>query len=1128
MTQLTTPRPIIQSNPTPFPQPKQASEGPGILGAIGAAISTEWAGAWLLRSGARNQIEDDPDYRPSIEDIEQLGEGIDPGLWGAFSGARSADEAQLIREQMLDVQDKRNQLRSLGYGGVALQLGAAVLDPTFILAAGGATAISGGAGGLAAVATKGNRLRRLATAGFIAGAAEGGVESYIVSQDPERDAMGILYAALGAGTFAGVGTELTTILAKRRAMLDKMDEAKRALELEEVIEEGAELTEEGKQYFAVVKNDDGVRRLTEGSELDEDDVVGFIVTSDDLQRGDDITGITDEGFVAADEFTGSLNAQQRDALRRRIQQRRTIKAADRLDLGRTDPDRPVPRAGEAGTRWDRALSMLRFSMAGTLARSQSNTVREAAIKLADDTLAHLRGLPVRVSASEWRTRQLNRATADFYRDAEPAFKSWLKTQDQTGWRDIANRREDFFELVTQQIRFGNQTNADVIKVAKNIQRQQGELLELARNMGVKGFDEVTQNDQYIMRMPSMRKIRDLYARGFTEEQLAGMLSRALMAGSDEVEQEVAERIGRGYLKRLEEADTDRAINRALGREGGPPRSNVASQEQIIREVLEEEGVDPRVIEDLLFDLNRGRASQPGTPPRAKRRVRFDEGYEEVVDGQTLRFDDLTENNAESLFLSYADQMYGTMAGNEFLASMGVESFETLAKRMVREGASDRELARVEALYRNAVGLRIGSTGRFAEAARLMRGFQYLRVMNQVGFAQLAEIPITIAEVGFRTAIESMPALKGIFRNAQDGRLSNQLLREIEAIWGSGTDVLRNQPMIRFDGTDTAFGQRGTDFEFNMRRAQRFVTRISGFAAVDTALQRWSMIAGMNKWADIARTGKVPSERRLMAIGLDQKMAARITKQIQRHSSVEAGALGGAKMNRLNLDDWTDKRAAAMFVESMQTWSRRTVQQNDIGQMSLWMTSDLGKTLIQFRSFVISAWEKQLLYGLSNVDVTTAQTWLMTSVAAGMAYTAQQYINSIGRPDAEEFRREKLSEQMIARAAFARAGWTSLMPGAIDFGLLRTGRPGLFSGTRSTQLATDLFAGNPTIDFVDNLIGGGIKAFLGPPLNDEYDFSQRDFKDIYRLLPFSNAFGVQSVMDNLSANVFDLPERSRDN
>ena len=235
MTQLTNPRPVIQANPTPFPQAPSGDGGPGILGAVGAAISTEWASAWFFRDAERGSLQPDPSYNPSIEDIEKLGEGIDTGLWGAFSSARSEAEALLVREQMLDVQEKRNQLRSLGYTGLALQLGAAVLDPTFILAAGGATAVSGGVGGLAAVATKADRVRRLATAGIIAGAAEGGVEAYISSQDPERDAMGILYAALGAGTFAGVGSEITTILAKRRAMLDKMDEAKRALELEEVI-----------------------------------------------------------------------------------------------------------------------------------------------------------------------------------------------------------------------------------------------------------------------------------------------------------------------------------------------------------------------------------------------------------------------------------------------------------------------------------------------------------------------------------------------------------------------------------------------------------------------------------------------------------------------------------------------------------------------------------------------------------------------------------------------------------------------------------------------------------------------------------------------------------------------------
>jgi hypothetical protein len=190
-----------------------------------------------------------------------------------------------------------------------------------------------------------------------------------------------------------------------------------------------------------------------------------------------------------------------------------------------------------------------------------------------------------------------------------------------------------------------------------------------------------------------------------------------------------------------------------------------------------------------------------------------------------------------------------------------------------------------------------------------------------------------------------------------------------------------------------------------------------------------------------------------------------------------------------------------------------------------MTSDVGKVIMQFRSFVAVAWAKQTVHGFHMRDAQTLIGWSAAVLLGGLSYVAQTVANSVGHKDADSFLEERLSMDNIAAAAFNRAGWASLMPMGVDAiwtDVLRF-HP-IFRYGRTSGLASNPLGGNPTADLVFNAAGRALPSgILAPILNPDEGFTQKDARGILGAAVFGNALGVRNVTNWLLGDVLELPE-----
>ena len=546
----------------------------------------------------------------------------------------------------------------------------------------------------------------------------------------------------------------------------------------------------------------------------------------------------------------------------------------------------------------------------------------------------------------------------------------------------------------------------------------------------------------------------------------------------------------------------------------------------IRQFMQDAGIHDTRIDEVLDSVSR--PSKDG-PARLKQRFDFDMSYsitgrDKNGEMKVLKMTDLFERNLDRLVPMYGRQVAGHIA---FAKYMGIKSrgdFQKLralaadpSVNTLSDGETKRGLKYMDYLYDAITGnpLEADPGSALSVWGRRIRDFNFLRTMNQVGFAQAVESARALAQIGLAPFLRQMPVLKEFRSLAKDGKLSNQLLREMEAMIGIGTFRLRNQV---FTGAANEGEFAGGRLDQALHRGKNITATISGMNFI-TELQSKMAAAGMaQRVADMVRKGTLSkgNVRELASLGIDEKMAERIAEGVDAHARFGAGKA----LHELNLEEWTDQEAANALIMGINRSARRLVQENSYGTSNPFMHSTAGKFLFQFRSFMMNAFFKQTLHGVAMRDAANTVGLLTTSLLGGMSYTLQTLLNETD----EEKLDKKLAPEKIALAGFNRSGYSSLIPATTDtaIGLLTGGTVGgLFAHGRSSGLGTGLIAGNPSVDLADK----GAQALAGGPnalLRDDYALSQADVRAMAGVLPYQNALGIRR---GISALLEGLPRES---
>lgn len=747
---------------------------------------------------------------------------------------------------------------------------------------------------------------------------------------------------------------------------------------------------------------------------------------------------------------------------------------------------------------------------------------------------------VRISAEEKVEADFRAWDAAWKAVLQPNLDKWLKA-NKASWFDYG-ATERYMDLVGRAARLDNldlELDPHVRAAASAWKSTAAKLLQWGKEHGVKGFDTIRPSDTYVTRRWNLKAIDAL-----GENTATRLIADAIMDGTRMAARQAAGEATEEATELLQEEAL--AISKALITSIRRQRFGdfevaqgfSGADTKLMRQMLEDgHGIDPDVINNIIGKFEAKPRDADGKLSAAKRRVNLDENYRARIgsSGEEIGIADLLDNNIDRLATGYMRQLFGAGHMQQYLRRYAytsgageevIPSFAQVRDIAMRDikGDPTSYLNKLDYLHDVVVGRNVsGKASPAWEYARLLRNFNFIRLMGQAGVAQLTEIGGVLSAGGLRTTVANVPTLRSFFKRAANGQLEDDFAREMEAVFAPGTDYMRNIPGVGADDYGT-YNTAATDkrwfrkADFVLQRGTQITSTISGMRHIDAGLKRLNYAVILNRFAQDAKAGKRLTRNRLHALGLTEEMADRIQEQLRQHVK---WADGNKRVRLIDWEKWTDGDAASAFRYAVDRYARRTVQENSRGAMPQLASSHLSKIFLQFRSFMLGAYTKLMLAGFHQRDWQFFSMVAWSSFIGSMTYTGQTYVNSIGAPDQDTILKERLTLTEIGKAGFQRTGVASVAPMLIDMGLGFTGVDPLFQYGRTTGLTTGLF-GNPTLDLFDTAQRVA-RNTMRAATDDDYDLSQRNLADIGSLMPFKSAFLFRNMLAALGST---LPEDNR--
>ena len=1031
--------------------------------AVDAAFAEENTMSWIF-----NGLEDhEPDRKFDLtpELIEQYTEGVPEDRKDYVVDAVSLPHLQKLHDRAKESLKNQDTLAKYGWGGVGLQMAAATLDVPAIAA----TIATEGIAAPLIWGGKATRLARTFRAATASSASAAAIEAYLVSQNNMKDPYDILYAAGGGFLLGGAVAEAKGVFGK--ASKERYQQA----------------------------------------------AMNTMKYADDAQSADVNQAMIDRGFdtgIGAAENPASRPVQEMD-IRRGIQER--IDDADEEPMA--------------------AFGKIRFDMVGQLKSSTLGISRRIAGILGEDAVE-----PGEITADLIKTVGTKVTSNKFYQGYEAGYDGWAKSSGVNwGGRKLESRRGEFGKLVSDEIESpGTSTDPNVLAVAQNTSKLFRNMLQEAKRAGVKGFDDIPEDLTYFTHLWDGHRLLKA-EEDFGTKGVQGLLKKSLLSANRTMDDDLAEAIAKGMFNKIAKNE--------VGMDAGLARIFSTSNKEALRDILlEEELLDEVRVDRLLSQLD---MDKEGVPARAKRRLKFDMSSTEELNGKTLHIKELMERDTEAVVNSYINSMQGKIA----LAKKGIFSdgdFEAIKKDILEEGKklggegrrqADKDIEKLNVLYALVSGRTSPLIGDPSSTAnrmiRLLMDYNFIRVMNQVGFAQISELGNAVSIDGTVALMRVMPDMGAMIRRTADGELEDLVARDVEAFVGSGVDRVIQQSMNKHSVEDMYGLGKGDRIDRaigGMNKLKRLTADLSGLAPITVALERAAAKVAVQSLVDVAsgvkklrmkKLGKSTLDQdiaaRLKSFGLDEAMWPRVVNQIKENTVTNPSMfLRSRKVKSINMSEWTDIEARDAFGYAVARWTRQSIQQNDVGNLNIHMTSTMGKIFTQFRAFMLVSHSKQFLHNIKRNDFAAYQAMMWSTFYGAMAYTAQTHVNAIGRDDKAEFLKERLSAEEIGKMAFARSSWAALFPSAADMLAWSTGYEPMFSYKRSTGLATGFLSGAPMVNLLDTagkVLQGGGRSLLNP----DYQWSRGQQRALNSLLPFQNAIGIKNILNQM---VEGSPEQAK--
>lgn len=392
----------------------------------------------------------------------------------------------------------------------------------------------------------------------------------------------------------------------------------------------------------------------------------------------------------------------------------------------------------------------------------------------------------------------------------------------------------------------------------------------------------------------------------------------------------------------------------------------------------------------------------------------------------------------------------------------------------------------------------------------VRSLNYMRLLGGVTASSFPDVAMPTLVHGFGRYMRDglIPLarnLKGIKLSVEEARLA-----------GAVTELELNGRLQTLAEITDPYA-RGTSFERFVSNGANTFSKVTGLAYWNQAQKSIASVITQKRILDnidIMTSGRrlKPKENEYMAfLGIDSDMIGRIAKQVKAHGSVEEGGIRLA-----GVDNWTDTQARSALFAALNKDVNRTIVTKSIGDVPLFMNTEVGKTLTQFKSFAMASNQRVLMAGLQRADAATLQGASMM-IALGMAVHAFKTWESGRTLDTSP-------ESMLING-IDRSGLISVLMEVNNIAE-KGGFPGL-ARLAGAPPARRFASRSAAEALVGPTFGTAVNMFEVSNALNSGEMTERDLHNIRKLMPYQNLLMFRKILDEAEgglANTLGLDKK----
>lgn len=502
--------------------------------------------------------------------------------------------------------------------------------------------------------------------------------------------------------------------------------------------------------------------------------------------------------------------------------------------------------------------------------------------------------------------------------------------------------------------------------------------------------------------------------------------------------------------------------------------------------------------------------------------------ERLLKIETAKIHDFVENDIETVMRAQMRTMsadielakkFGSVDLKEEIRKVNDETNAKIAQATTAKERQALEKARKDAV-RDIEGIRDRLRGTYrlpadpsslvVRAGRVARNLNYVRLLGGMTISAVPDMAKVVFQHGLTSTFRD--GFVPMIRNFQAFRLA---ANEVKAAGTALDMILDSRTMAMADIVDE-FGHH-SKFERGLSALSTKFGVVSLMAPWNAAMKQFAGLVTMNNILRAAERvgagqGSEKQIRNLASSGIDAGMARRIAKQFADHGEDVDGTLVAKG------EAWTDKAALEAFRAAVVREVDRIVVTP--GQdKPLWMSTELGKTVGQFKSFSVSTMQRTMLAGLQQRDAATLNGLMLMMGLGAVSYYLKQV--SAGQPVTD-------SPAVWVAEAFDRSGIAGWLMEVNNISEKATrGRVGVsaLTGQQISRYATRNVTGaflGPSADAVSDIFQVSGSIFAG-------DTTKGDLRRARQLVPLQNLFYLRTLFNQVeeaTGDALDLPDTRR--